>query len=81
MLQEQSAKPASEPPSTQAEPIPDSPAEHPAEVADETWEEKEDKQNTEPDRPKATSEQTGEKCQSKEGALRLRGVVVESKLL
>lgn len=74
MLQEQSAKPASEPSSTQAEPIPDSPAEHPAEVADETWEEKEDKQNTEP-------EQTGQKCQSKEGALRLRWVVVESKLL
>lgn len=78
LLQEQGAKPASEPLSTQAEPIPDSPAEHPAEVADETWEEKEDKQNTEPDRPKAALEQTGQKYQYKEGTLRLRLVVAET---
>ncbi|XP_049602391.1 eukaryotic translation initiation factor 4 gamma 1a isoform X7 [Syngnathus scovelli] len=46
--EEPDAKPASEPSSTQADPVPVAPAEPPAEVADETWEEKEDKQNAEP---------------------------------
>ncbi|XP_070829542.1 eukaryotic translation initiation factor 4 gamma 1a isoform X2 [Chaetodon trifascialis] len=64
--EEQSAKPASEPSSTQADPVPVAPAEPPVEVADETWEEKEDKQNAEPDRPKATPEPTGQKYQYKE---------------
>lgn len=72
MLQEQGAKPASEPSSTQADPVPDAPAEPPAEVADETWEEKEDKQNTESDGPEATSEPTGQKYQYKEGGTHLR---------
>uniref|UniRef100_A0A672JBI7 Eukaryotic translation initiation factor 4 gamma, 1a n=1 Tax=Salarias fasciatus TaxID=181472 RepID=A0A672JBI7_SALFA len=45
--EEQEAKPAPEPSSTQA--TPPAPAEPPAEVPDETWEEKEDKQNAEPD--------------------------------
>lgn len=69
LLQEQGAKPASQPSSTQADPVPVAPAEPPAEVADETWEEKEDKQNAEPDRPKATPEPTGQKYQYKEGRL------------
>lgn len=68
--QEQEPKPASEPSSTQADPVPDAPAERPAEVADETWEEKEDKQNSEPDRPKAAPEPTGQKYQYKEGRQR-----------
>ncbi|XP_061695598.1 eukaryotic translation initiation factor 4 gamma 1a isoform X2 [Syngnathoides biaculeatus] len=46
--EEQDAKPASETLSTQADTVPVAPAEPPAEVADETWEEKEDKQNAEP---------------------------------
>ncbi len=73
MLQEQDAKPASQPSSAQADPVPvapaEPPAEPPAEVVDETWEEKEDKQNAEPDRPKATPEPTEKKYQYKEGGL------------
>lgn len=69
MTQEQDAKPAPEPSSTQADPVPVAPAEPPAEVVDETWEEKEDKQNAEPDGPKASSEPTGQKYQYKEGRL------------
>ncbi len=72
-LQEQDAKPASQPSSAQADPVPvapaEPPAEPPAEVVDETWEEKEDKQNAEPDRPKATPEPTEKKYQYKEGGL------------
>ncbi|XP_023141515.2 eukaryotic translation initiation factor 4 gamma 1a isoform X2 [Amphiprion ocellaris] len=62
--EEQVASPASEPSTTQASPP--APAEPSAEVADETWEEKEDKQNAEPDRPKATPEPTEQKYQYKE---------------
>lgn len=69
LLQEQGAKPAPEPSSTQADPVPVAPAEPPAEVADETWEEKEDKQNAEPDGLKATPEPSGQKYQYKEGRL------------
>ena len=72
LLQEQDAKPAPEPSSPQADPVPVAPAEPPAEVADETWEEKEDKQNAEPDRSKATPEPTGQKYQYKEGRLWLK---------
>ncbi|CAJ1072258.1 eukaryotic translation initiation factor 4 gamma 1a isoform X4 [Xyrichtys novacula] len=64
--EEQDTKPASEPSSTQPDPVPVAPAEPPAEVADETWEEKEDKQNAEPEKPKATSEPSGQKYQYKE---------------
>ncbi|KAM9844721.1 eukaryotic translation initiation factor 4 gamma 1a [Aulostomus maculatus] len=64
--EDQEAKPASEPSSTQADPIPVAPAEPPAEVADETWEEKEDKQNAEPDRPTPTPDSTEKKYQYKE---------------
>lgn len=67
LLQEQDAKPTPEPSSTQADPVPVAPAEPPVEVADETWEEKEDKQNAEPDGSKATPEPTGQKYQYKEG--------------
>ncbi|XP_034743089.1 eukaryotic translation initiation factor 4 gamma 1a isoform X8 [Etheostoma cragini] len=61
--EEQEAKPAPEPSSTQADPVPVAPPEPPAEVVDETWEEKEDKQNAE---PKVTSEPTEQKYQYKE---------------
>ncbi|XP_053185317.1 eukaryotic translation initiation factor 4 gamma 1a isoform X2 [Scomber japonicus] len=64
--EEQNAKPASEPSSTQADPVPVAPAEPPAEVADETWEEKEDKQNTETDRTKTSPEAKEQKYQYKE---------------
>ncbi|XP_074544288.1 eukaryotic translation initiation factor 4 gamma 1a isoform X2 [Halichoeres trimaculatus] len=68
--EEQGAKPASEPSSTQPDPVPIAPAvaapEPPAEVADETWEEKEDKQNAEPEKTKATPEPSGQKYQYKE---------------
>lgn len=70
LCQEQATKPAPETPSTQAEPVPAAPApaaEPPAEAADETWEEKEDKQSTEADKPKATPEPAGQKYQYKEG--------------
>uniref|UniRef100_A0AAQ4QSW2 Eukaryotic translation initiation factor 4 gamma, 1a n=1 Tax=Gasterosteus aculeatus aculeatus TaxID=481459 RepID=A0AAQ4QSW2_GASAC len=60
---EQEAKPAPEPSSTEADRIPDAPPEPPAEVPDETWEEKEDKQNPV---PKATPEPTDLKYQYKE---------------
>ncbi|KAM3604685.1 uncharacterized protein V6R79_014834 [Siganus canaliculatus] len=63
---EQTTKPAPEPSSTQADPVPVAPAEPPAEAADETWEEKEDKQNAEPEKAKATPEPTGPKYQFKE---------------
>uniref|UniRef100_A0A8D0DBD3 Eukaryotic translation initiation factor 4 gamma, 1a n=1 Tax=Sander lucioperca TaxID=283035 RepID=A0A8D0DBD3_SANLU len=59
----QEAKPAPEPSSTQADPVPVAPPEPPAEVVDETWEEREDKQNAE---PKVTSEPTEQKYQYKE---------------
>uniref|UniRef100_A0A669B168 Eukaryotic translation initiation factor 4 gamma, 1a n=1 Tax=Oreochromis niloticus TaxID=8128 RepID=A0A669B168_ORENI len=62
------AKPASEPMPTQANPPAPAPApaEPPVEVADETWEQKEDKQNAEPDKSKATPEPTEQKYQYKQ---------------
>uniref|UniRef100_A0A7N6BW25 Eukaryotic translation initiation factor 4 gamma, 1a n=1 Tax=Anabas testudineus TaxID=64144 RepID=A0A7N6BW25_ANATE len=60
------AKPVSEPSSTQADPVPVAPAEPPADAADETWEEKEDKQNAEPDTLNAKSEPAEQKYQYKE---------------
>ncbi|KAM6918614.1 eukaryotic translation initiation factor 4 gamma 1a [Xenentodon cancila] len=62
----QDAKPVPEPVTTQASPP--APAELPAEAADETWEEKEDKQNAEPDKdkPKAPPEPADQKYQYKE---------------
>lgn len=70
-MQEQGAKPASEPMPTQADPPAPAPApaELPVEVADETWEQKEDKQNAEPDKSKATPEPTEQKYQYKQGTL------------
>uniref|UniRef100_A0A3Q4HR33 Eukaryotic translation initiation factor 4 gamma, 1a n=1 Tax=Neolamprologus brichardi TaxID=32507 RepID=A0A3Q4HR33_NEOBR len=62
--EEQGAKPASEPMPTQANPP--APAELPVEVADETWEQKEDKQNAEPDKSKGTPEPTEQKYQYKQ---------------
>uniref|UniRef100_A0A672J8Q9 Eukaryotic translation initiation factor 4 gamma, 1a n=1 Tax=Salarias fasciatus TaxID=181472 RepID=A0A672J8Q9_SALFA len=62
--EEQEAKPAPEPSSTQA--TPPAPAEPPAEVPDETWEEKEDKQNAEPDGSKASPEPAEKKYQYKQ---------------
>uniref|UniRef100_A0AAX7TQG4 Eukaryotic translation initiation factor 4 gamma, 1a n=1 Tax=Astatotilapia calliptera TaxID=8154 RepID=A0AAX7TQG4_ASTCA len=64
--EEQGAKPASEPMPTQANPPAPAPAELPVEVADETWEQKEDKQNAEPDKSKATPEPTEQKYQYKQ---------------
>ncbi|CAI5641224.1 unnamed protein product [Oreochromis niloticus] len=66
--EEQGAKPASEPMPTQANPPAPAPApaEPPVEVADETWEQKEDKQNAEPDKSKATPEPTEQKYQYKQ---------------
>ncbi|XP_026229852.1 eukaryotic translation initiation factor 4 gamma 1a isoform X2 [Anabas testudineus] len=64
--EEQVAKPVSEPSSTQADPVPVAPAEPPADAADETWEEKEDKQNAEPDTLNAKSEPAEQKYQYKE---------------
>ncbi|KAI3374949.1 hypothetical protein L3Q82_021474, partial [Scortum barcoo] len=64
--EEQDATPTPEPSSTQADPVPVAPAEPPAEVADETWEEKEDKQNAQPEGSKVTPEPTGQKYQYKE---------------
>ncbi|XP_054612711.1 eukaryotic translation initiation factor 4 gamma 1a isoform X2 [Dunckerocampus dactyliophorus] len=64
--EEQDAKPASEPSSTQADPVPVASAEPPAEVADETWEEKEDKHNAESDRPEPKSDSNENKYQYKE---------------
>uniref|UniRef100_A0A669BKA7 Eukaryotic translation initiation factor 4 gamma, 1a n=1 Tax=Oreochromis niloticus TaxID=8128 RepID=A0A669BKA7_ORENI len=61
-------EPASEPMPTQANPPAPAPApaEPPVEVADETWEQKEDKQNAEPDKSKATPEPTEQKYQYKQ---------------
>lgn len=67
LLQEQAAKPVHEPSSTQADPVPVAPAEPPADAVDETWEEKEDKQNAEPDGLNAKPEPTEQKYQWKEG--------------
>ncbi|KAM6990606.1 eukaryotic translation initiation factor 4 gamma 1a isoform 2-T2 [Tautogolabrus adspersus] len=65
--EEQGAKLASEPSSTQPESTPVALAEPPpAEVVDETWEEKEDKQNADPEKPIATPELSGQKYQYKE---------------
>ncbi|KAK5919548.1 hypothetical protein CgunFtcFv8_000738 [Champsocephalus gunnari] len=61
--EEQEAKPAPEPSSAQADPAPVAPPVPPAEVVDETWEEKEDKQT---DKPKAKTEPTEAKYQYKE---------------
>ncbi|KAK9523209.1 hypothetical protein VZT92_019616 [Zoarces viviparus] len=61
--EEQEAKPAPEPSSTQADPVPVAPPKPPAEVPDETREEKEDKQGS---GPKATPETTDQKYQDKE---------------
>ncbi|XP_077579998.1 eukaryotic translation initiation factor 4 gamma 1a isoform X6 [Stigmatopora nigra] len=61
--EEQVAKPAPEPSVTPAEPIVVAPAEPSPEVVDETWEEKEDKQNAEPD---TKSESADKKYQYKE---------------
>ncbi|XP_061878591.1 eukaryotic translation initiation factor 4 gamma 1a isoform X5 [Entelurus aequoreus] len=63
--EDQDAKPVSEPSSTQADPVPVAPAEPPAEVVDETWEEKEDKQNAEPDKPEPKSDYNGDKDEHK----------------
>ncbi|XP_061776363.1 eukaryotic translation initiation factor 4 gamma 1a isoform X2 [Nerophis ophidion] len=63
--EDQDAKPVSEPSSTQADPVPVAPAEPPAEVVDETWEEKEDKQNAEPDKPEPKSDYNGDKDKHK----------------
>ncbi|XP_030015637.1 eukaryotic translation initiation factor 4 gamma 1a isoform X3 [Sphaeramia orbicularis] len=63
--EEQDAKASSEPQTTQADPVPAAPAEPPTKVVDETWEEKEDKQN-EIDGPKPTPEPTEQKYQYKE---------------
>ncbi|XP_037538145.1 eukaryotic translation initiation factor 4 gamma 1a isoform X2 [Nematolebias whitei] len=62
--QEPEAKSVPEPVPIQASPP--APAEPPAEVVDETWEEKEDKQNAEPDKPTNTLEATEHKYQYKE---------------
>ena len=70
--QEQAATPAPEPSSVQAEPTavaaaaaaPEKPA---SEAVDETWEEKEDKQNPKPVAPK--SEPAEQKYQYKEGGV------------
>lgn len=55
--QKQGGKPAFESSGSQDSPVPESspklPTDSPAKVADETWEDKEGKQNTEPDKPKA----------------------------
>ncbi|XP_029308570.1 eukaryotic translation initiation factor 4 gamma 1a isoform X2 [Cottoperca gobio] len=61
--EDQEAKPAPEPSSTQADPVPVAPPKPPAEFVDETWEEKEDKQNV---GPNTTSEPTEQKYQYKE---------------
>ncbi|XP_051944025.1 eukaryotic translation initiation factor 4 gamma 1a isoform X4 [Hippocampus zosterae] len=61
--EEQDAKPAAEPSSARADPVPVAPAEPPAEVVDETWEEKEDKQNAETE---SKAESTDKKYQYKE---------------
>ncbi|XP_024130240.1 eukaryotic translation initiation factor 4 gamma 1a isoform X2 [Oryzias melastigma] len=61
--EEQRAKPVPEPSLTQARPP--APAEPPAEAPDETWEEKEDKQNAEPEKQKSQLEPS-EKYQYKE---------------
>ncbi|XP_056148646.1 eukaryotic translation initiation factor 4 gamma 1a [Lampris incognitus] len=63
--EEQEAKPAPESSSTQADPLPATPSPPTTEVADETWEEKEDKQNAEPDR-QPTPEPAQQKYQYKE---------------
>lgn len=67
MQQEPDAKSVPEPLPIQASPP--APAEPPAEVVDETWEEKEDKQNAEPDKPTNKLEATEHKYQYKEGIL------------
>ncbi|KAF7648962.1 hypothetical protein LDENG_00149320 [Lucifuga dentata] len=64
--EDQDTNTVSEPSSTQAEPVPVVPAEPPTDVADETWEEKEDKQNAEPDGSKPTPKPTEQKYQYKE---------------
>lgn len=65
LFQEQRAKPVPEPSHTQANPP--APAEPPAEAVDETWEEKEDKQNADPEKEKSQSEPSDQKYQYKEG--------------
>ncbi|XP_078791297.1 eukaryotic translation initiation factor 4 gamma 1a isoform X4 [Oryzias latipes] len=62
--EEQRAKPVPEPSHTQANPP--APAEPPAEAVDETWEEKEDKQNADPEKEKSQSEPSDQKYQYKE---------------
>ncbi|XP_008432414.1 eukaryotic translation initiation factor 4 gamma 1-like [Poecilia reticulata] len=62
--EEPDAKPVPEPSVVQVSPP--ATAEPPAEVVDETWEEKEDKQSTEPDKLKSTLEPTEQKYQYKE---------------
>nr|XP_020451380.1 eukaryotic translation initiation factor 4 gamma 1-like isoform X3 [Monopterus albus] len=64
--EDQGTKPVSEPSSTQADPAPVASAEPTTEAADETWEEKEDKQNTECDMSEATPGPTEQKYQYKE---------------
>ncbi|XP_028988105.1 eukaryotic translation initiation factor 4 gamma 1a isoform X3 [Betta splendens] len=68
--EEQGANPVSEPSSTQADPVPVAPAEPPAEppadAADDTWEEKEDKQNAESDSLEPNTESADQKYQYKE---------------
>uniref|UniRef100_A0A1A7WC98 Eukaryotic translation initiation factor 4 gamma, 1 n=3 Tax=Iconisemion striatum TaxID=60296 RepID=A0A1A7WC98_9TELE len=65
---EQETKSVPEPSTVQTsapDPAP-APAEPPAEAVDETWEEKEDKQNAEPEKPNVTLEPTEQKYQYKE---------------
>uniref|UniRef100_A0A8C7ZVD7 Eukaryotic translation initiation factor 4 gamma, 1a n=1 Tax=Oryzias sinensis TaxID=183150 RepID=A0A8C7ZVD7_9TELE len=62
--EEQRAKPVPEPSHTQANPP--APAEPPAEAVDETWEEKEDKQNADPEKEKSQLEPSDQKYQYKE---------------
>lgn len=69
LLQEQITKPAAEPLFTQASPVLEAQEESPSEATDETWEEKEDKQNSESDGPKSVPEPNGQKNQPKEGSL------------
>ncbi|XP_054889800.1 eukaryotic translation initiation factor 4 gamma 1a isoform X2 [Poeciliopsis prolifica] len=62
--EEPDAKPVPEPSEVQVSPP--APAKPPAETVDETWKEKEDKQDAEPDKLKSTLEPTEQKYQYKE---------------
>ncbi|XP_053738873.1 eukaryotic translation initiation factor 4 gamma 1-like isoform X2 [Synchiropus splendidus] len=64
--EEPEAKPVPEPLPAQPDPVPVAPAEPPAEVADETWEEKEDKLNAEPEKSKPSADSNDKKYDYKE---------------